>query len=80
MAQQQGSFSVCETKARSLVKTVVWRIIATLITWLTIYAYTGQFGESTKITLVAAFIAMIAYYIYERIWNLIRWGRTVKIE
>lgn len=75
---QADSFQVCETRARSLVKTVIWRVIATLITWITIFAYTGEFGESTKITLVAAAIAIIAYYLYERLWNLIRWGRTVK--
>ncbi len=64
-----------ETHRRSLAKTIIWRVIATLITWGTIYLYTGQIGESTKITLVAAFVGMVAYYIYERIWNSINWGK-----
>jgi uncharacterized membrane protein len=67
-----------ETKTRTIVKTILWRIIATLITWGTIYAYTGRFGESIKITIVAALIGMTAYYIYERVWNKIQWGKKVE--
>ena len=64
-----------ETKARTLVKTIVWRIVATLITWGVVYFYTGELTESIEITIVAAIIGMTAYYIYERIWNRIRWGK-----
>ncbi len=64
-----------ETKTRSLVKTIIWRIIATLITWGTIYFYIGKLGESIEITLVAALIGMTAYYFHERIWNKIEWGK-----
>ncbi len=74
---QPDSFQICETRARSLAKTLIWRVVATLITWLTLYYYTGRLGESTKITLVAAGVAMVSYYLYERIWNSIGWGRVV---
>ncbi len=64
-----------ETKARSVVKTILWRIIATLITWSVIYFYTGKLSESIEITVVAALIGMTIYYIYERVWNKIQWGK-----
>lgn len=64
-----------ETKARSLVKTVIWRIFATLVTWTVVYIFTRMIVESLEITLVAAVVSMIAYYIHERVWNLVRWGR-----
>jgi len=64
-----------ETKSRSLSKTIIWRVIAMLITWGTIYAFTGKLSESIKITIVAALIGMAAYYIHERIWNRINWGK-----
>jgi uncharacterized membrane protein len=66
-----------ETKTRTIVKTILWRIVATLITWGTIYAYTGELNESIKITIVAALIGMTAYYIYERVWNKVQWGKTI---
>jgi len=64
-----------ETHERSFVKTILWRVIATLITWATIYFFTGQIGESTEIALTGAIAGMIAYYIYERAWDGIEWGR-----
>jgi uncharacterized membrane protein len=64
-----------ETKARSVVKTILWRVIATLITWAVLYMFTGQIRESIEITVVAAIAGIIAYYIYERVWNKINWGK-----
>lgn len=64
-----------ETKSRSIVKTVIWRIIATLITWGVLFYYTGKLAESIQITIVAAIIGMVAYYIHERTWNIINWGK-----
>jgi uncharacterized membrane protein len=67
-----------ETKTRTAVKAVVWRIIATLITWGTAYYYTRKLSESIELTIVAALIGIAAYYVYERVWNRIQWGkRTV---
>lgn len=64
-----------ETQKRTILKTILWRVIATLITWTVLFLYTGQIKESIKITLTAALAGMIAYYIYERIWNAIHWEK-----
>ena len=64
-----------ETKKRSFTKTVTWRILATLLTWAVIYFYTGKIFESAKITIVAAILSMVAYYLHERIWDKINWER-----
>ncbi|MCX6702030.1 MAG: DUF2061 domain-containing protein [Candidatus Zambryskibacteria bacterium] len=66
-----------DTKTRSIVKTIIWRVIATLLTWGTIYFFTGKLSESFKMTIIAAAISMIAYYIHERIWNNIQWGKKI---
>lgn len=65
-----------ETKLRSVSKTIVWRVLATLITLVVAYWFTGSFGEATEISLVAALLSTAAYYLHERVWNKIRWGRT----
>ena len=67
-----------ETRTRSVVKSILWRVIATLITWGTLYWATGQLRESSRITLVAATLGICAYYIHERVWNLITWGKVEK--
>lgn len=64
-----------ELKSRSLIKALVWRIIATLLTLSVVYLFTGKLLDSFKITIIAATLSTIAYYIHERIWNNIRWGR-----
>ena len=67
-----------ETKTRTVVKAILWRIVATLITWGTVYYYTRKLSESIELTIVAAVIGIIAYYIYERVWNRIQWGKEEK--
>ncbi len=68
--------STSETRARSITKTVMWRVIATVITLGTAYLFTGKISESLEIALVGAVISMTAYYFHERIWNKVRWGKT----
>lgn len=64
-----------DTLKRSLTKTIVWRIIATLITFAVTYLFTGEMREATTITLVIAVVLMIGYYINERVWDKLEWGR-----
>jgi len=64
-----------ETHVRSLTKTLVWRFIATCITWATIYFFTRESAESFKIAGVGALITTIMYYAHERVWNLVYWGK-----
>ena len=66
--------SMHETLMRSLVKTALWRGVATLITLATVYSFTGSFSKSTTITLVAAAFLMVGYYFHERLWDRIEWG------
>ena len=66
-----------EIKLRSIIKTIVWRIIATLVTLSVVYFFTHKIGKSLQITFVAAAISMAAYYIHERIWNKINWGKHI---
>ncbi len=60
---------------RTLTKTIVWRVIATLITLAVTFAFTGEIKQATTITLVVAALLMAGYYINERVWDQIRWGR-----
>lgn len=67
---------VSETKTRSLVKAILWRVIATVVTFGMLYMLTGKVIESIEVTAIAAAVSMVAYYLHERLWNKISWGRV----
>lgn len=64
-----------ETKIRSFLKSIIWRIIATINGILGAYLFTHNILESVKIGIFANFTGFILYYLHERFWNKIKWGR-----
>ena len=66
-------YSVAKTpQTRSFAKTVTWRGLATVITGVIAYLYTGELGTASEITLTAAAVLTVAYYFHERFWLWIR--------
>ncbi|MFQ6020623.1 MAG: DUF2061 domain-containing protein [Candidatus Aenigmatarchaeota archaeon] len=65
-----------ETRKRSLVKTVVWRIICIIASIIVPYFLTGSLEISIKIGIVYNVIVMVLYYFHERIWDRTSWGRV----
>jgi len=68
-----------DTLKRSLAKTIIWRIIGTIITLLVVYLFTGEIQKSTNIALVVAVFLAIGYYVNERVWDNIDWGRRDRV-
>jgi len=64
-----------ESKYRSMVKCVSWRVLASLTTAVLVYIFTGSFLLSIGIGSFEAFSKLILYFFHERIWNRISWGR-----
>ncbi len=64
-----------ESHRRSIVKTISWRIIATLVTFLVAYLLTKEAVLSISISFGDALIKMGAFYSHERLWNRIGFGR-----
>lgn len=68
--------SMSETKTRSMTKTIAWRIVATLNSFLVLVFFsnilTTNIGKAIMMNITGFFI----YYIYERIWNIIKWGKV----
>jgi len=63
-----------ETRKRSIVKSVTFRIIATIITFIIVWIFTQDVGKSLIVTIVENLVKMIAYYFHERTWTKISWG------
>lgn len=54
-----------ETHKRSIVKSITWRVIATLI---------AAWWVGFQVAILMNIVQTIAYYIHERAWVNIRWG------
>jgi len=63
-----------EKRSRSIVKTISWRIIATLTTTILVYIFTVDFSIAIKVGLLEIISKLIFYYLHERVWNNIKWG------
>ena len=67
-----------EKPIRSLSKAVSWRIVATLTTIFLVFIFTGDLILSSGVGALELFVKTLFYYIHERIWNIINFGRVKK--
>ena len=63
------------SKRRSLAKSLTWRVIAVISTFGIGYAMTGSLSFAASLTIVSNVINFILYYVHERVWLGIDWGR-----
>ena len=64
-----------EPKKRSLLKTLTWRITASLETFTIGWIITGSWRIGRSIATLEVVTKLFFYYFHERIWNKIKWGR-----
>ncbi len=64
-----------EGHRRTLVKTILYRIVMVLITILVAFFFTGNTGDAVNIGIAANLIKTGTYYGYERLWTHVIWGR-----
>ena len=61
---------------RSLVKAVSWRVTGTCDTILISWLITGQIKAALSIGFVELFTKIGLYYVHERVWNRLDFGRV----
>lgn len=64
-----------ESKSRSIVKTISWRILATITTFILVYIFTGNFNIAFTVGFLEVFLKMLIYFFHERAWDKIKFGR-----
>ncbi|MGA9387277.1 MAG: DUF2061 domain-containing protein [Candidatus Bathyarchaeia archaeon] len=69
-----------ETHVRSIVKAISWRIVATLTTMLLVFMFTGNLIVSGGVGLTELLSKILIYYVHERIWNVLDFGRIQKTK
>lgn len=65
-----------ESRRRSLTKAVTWRATGTLDTFIVSLLLTGEPKIAVSIASVEFFTKIFLYYLHERIWNKITWGKN----
>ena len=64
-----------ETKIRTTIRLVLWRVVAFAITIITSLILTGDIQKALEIGLADIVAKLIIHYMYERGWNIIKWGK-----
>lgn len=63
-----------EEKKRTFVRTAIWRVCAYCGTSVVIYILTKDLTNAFSFGLIDHSIKFVCQYIYERMWNKIKWG------
>lgn len=74
--QVKGNY-VGETKKRSIVKTVIYRIIIIIADFLFLYLVTRKLAIAIGFMVISNLYTMVSYYFYERAWDHITWGKVL---
>jgi sulfate adenylyltransferase large subunit len=65
-----------ETHRRSLAKAVSWRATGSLDTFLVALVITGNVHLAGGVALTEVLTKILIYYLHERVWALITWGKA----
>lgn len=64
-----------EKNKRSLSKTITYELLKLLSGSAVVFFYTRQFDITISIAVASIILGTIIYYVHERIWNKIKWGK-----
>jgi uncharacterized membrane protein len=61
------------SRRRSIVKTLSYRAIVTVILAVVTFVFTGNLYQTSTIAIVFGILATLTYYLHERLWSKINW-------
>jgi uncharacterized membrane protein len=64
-----------EAHRRSFIKAVTWRITGSVDTFLLSWLVTGNVKMAGAISALEIITKIILYYLHERVWGKVRWGK-----
>jgi len=70
-----------ETKKRSWVKSITWRLLGLFILGAIAFLLTEDWVKATGISVAFHLVRLVLYYYHERVWQRVQWGkRRSRIE
>jgi adenylylsulfate kinase len=67
---------IMDTHRRSILKTISWRVVATLLTTGVTFVVTGRVDLAITVGLGDSIVKFFSYYLHERMWSKIRFGQV----
>jgi len=64
-----------ESHARSLAKAISWRGTGSVDTFVVTFVITGSVEFAGSVAVVEIMTKIVLYYLHERAWSLIPWGK-----
>ena len=61
---------------RSIVKAVTYRVVIVCLDFLAVYLMTGKTAIALGFMVVSNLYTTVGYFVHERIWARISWGRA----
>jgi len=65
-------------RTRSLAKAITWRLVGSLDTFMLSLLFTGDASDALSIASAEAITKVALYYVHERAWRKVPWGRLEK--
>jgi uncharacterized membrane protein len=64
-----------DSTVRSIAKAISWRITGSASTFIISYVVVGDVKIASAIAIVQLTMNTILYFLHERLWNRVTWGR-----
>jgi uncharacterized membrane protein len=64
-----------ESNSRSIAKAISYRVLGSLSTGIMVFVFSGSLKASIGVGALDVVVKMALYYLHERVWNHITYGR-----
>ncbi len=69
-----------ESRVRSVTKSMSWRLVATVVTLGVSFFWLNDIKDAAAFVGVAMTVKILVYYVHERGWNALDWGKIIGSE
>ncbi len=89
MSQNNSTSKTKDTPGRSILKAISWRLLASATTFLIVFVIFRRYSDQSmnQVLETASFITgielvakLIIYYLHERLWTNITWGKNWRVQ
>jgi uncharacterized membrane protein len=63
-----------------MTKTLTYRVVVFALLAVITYYFTGNAGQTTVISVAFNVSGAVVYYLFERLWNAINWGKDQELR
>lgn len=75
-----GKEGLYDTKTRSIIKTITWRIWSFLVLAAVALILGLKTNDAIEWSIVTNVLFVVVHYIHERVWNKINWGKSLPLN